>query len=178
MRLPIKTLILLLLIISTALSARTSDGEEPIHIEADSVEIRERQGVSIYRGNVRITRGSMRIDGDLIHIYSTPQGLDKIVVEGKPARFEQLNDQNQEISAQSLHMTYSADNGLLVMKQDAILVQKDNRFTSEHIIYNTRRDIVQAGEQDGPAKSGDRERVTITIQPDKNAPSENSDPPQ
>ena len=43
-------------------------------------------------------------------------------------------------------MTYVADTGLLVLREQAILEQKQNRFTSEHIIYDTRKDIVQAGE--------------------------------
>ena len=164
----LSNLLLPVLLLSSSLCfARASDDDQPINIEADSVEIREQQGISIYRGSVKISRGSMIIKGELITIHNTPQGLEKIVVEGKPASFRQLTDMDEEISAQSLEMTYVASNGLLVMKKQAILVQKQNKFTSEHIIYDTRKDIVQAGENSTSGDSETPQRVTITIQPEK-----------
>ena len=167
MRLLNKLIFAALLLNSTICLGKTGDARQPIHIEADAVEIREQEGISIYRGNVSITRGSMVITGELIYIHSSPQGLEKIIVEGKPASFRQLNDVDEEISAQSQHMTYMADNGLLVMKQEAVLVQNQNKFTSEHIVYNTRKDIVQAGGEQPSADSDTPQRVTITIQPPK-----------
>ena len=173
MHLPNK-LILLILLSSGICHAKTADDSQPVNIEADSVEIREQQGISIYRGKVKITRGSMIIKGELITIHNTPQGLEKIVVEGEPASFRQLTDQDEEISAQSLEMTYIAGDGLLEMKKQAILVQKQNKFTSEHIIYDTRKDIVQAGETEATGADETPQRVTITIHPPKDDPSQNN----
>ena len=157
----------LLLILSSSLSAaKTTDQEQPINIEADSVEIREREGISTYRGHVKIIKGSMLIKGDLIYIHTGEKGLEKILVEGKPATFKHLNDQDEEITAQSHKMTYQASSGILVLKKDAVLEQSNNRFTSEHIVYDTQKDIVQAGsdEQTTDQQPG---RVSITIQPQK-----------
>lgn len=160
--------------------AKTSDAEQPVHIEADSVEIREKDGLSIYRGHVKITRGSMNIQGELIHIHSNDDGLEKITVQGDPARFSQLNDANQEVSAESGDMNYDADSGILVLKKDAILIQHQNRFTSQHIIYDTRKDVVKAGNSP-PTSSNDGteqtpSRVTITIKPKtSNAGARNSE---
>jgi len=146
-------------------AARSADADQPVHIEANSVEIREQEGISTYRGDVVMTRGSMVIKGDLIVIHSNPGGLEKIQVEGKPARFRQLNELGEEVSAQSLEMTYMAKDGLLLLKQDAILVQRQNRFTSDKIVYNTLEDTVQAGEDGNTGDQGTPQRVTITIQP-------------
>ena len=158
-----------LLLISPLCAAQSSDAGQPIHIEADSVEIREQEGISIYRGGVNIRRGSMVIRGELIVIHNTPAGLEKIVVEGEPASFRQLNDLEEEISAQSQKMTYAADTGLLVLREQAVLEQKQNKFTSEHIIYDTLKDIVQAGEDKPAGDDAPPQRVTITIQPSKDA---------
>jgi lipopolysaccharide export system protein LptA len=163
----IKSLPLFAVLMAPVCSAKTSDADEPIHIEADSVEILEQQGVSIYRGHVNIRKGSMLIKGELIHIHQQDQGIDRILVTGDPASFRQLNDQGEEVSAQSLEMTYTAGNGILVMKKDAILVQSGNRFTSQHIVYDTRRDTVQAGKDESTSEPGEKPRVTITIQPQK-----------
>lgn len=146
-------------------TAKTSDADQVLHIEADSVEIRERQGISIYQGNVSISRGSMLIKGQLIHITRKKNNTFIIKVEGKPAQFKQLNDSNQQISAQSQHMTFASDSGILTLDKAAILNQGENKFTSEHIIYNTQQDIVQAGKnRQTPTDSSKPERVSITIQ--------------
>jgi len=159
---PVLTILLL-----PSVMAKTSDGEQTMEIEADSVEIREQQGISIYKGNVIIKRGSTVIKGQLIHIYQSNNAIDRITVEGTPASFKQLNDQDQEILAQGLNMEYRNADGILVLKKQALLVQQNNRFTSEHIIYNTRKDIVQAGSKNqNNDNNDDKKRVTITILPE------------
>ncbi|MCW8955364.1 MAG: lipopolysaccharide transport periplasmic protein LptA [Gammaproteobacteria bacterium] len=146
--------------------AKTSDSEQPMYIEADSVEIREQEGISIYKGNVIIKRGSTVIKGQLIHIYQKNNIIDRITMLGDPASFRQLNDQDQEILAESLDMEYQDTGGILTLNKQALLVQHNNRFTGDHIIYNTSKDLVQAGSENQDKGNGKR-RVTVTIQPEK-----------
>ena len=165
-------ILLTLLVIPCAAVAKTSDAEQPIHIEADQVEIRDREGLSIYRGNVHIVQGSLRINGNEIRIRTTDQGMQKINISGKPATFFQLTELNEEISAQGEEMEYQSKTGLLILDRDAVLVQRDNRFTSEHIVYNTQTNVVKAGtdNQASTTKSTPPARVTITIMPEKTVP--------
>jgi len=153
------------LLLPSSIMAKTSDINQPLHIEADSVEIREQQGISIYKGHVTISKGSMLIKGQLIHITAKNNNMYDIKVEGEPARFKQLNDSDQEISAQSQKMTFSSESGILTMNEKAVLIQGQNQFTSEHIIYNTKKDIVQAGKAEDKSTTKEPERVSITIQP-------------
>jgi lipopolysaccharide export system protein LptA len=169
---PMNLLILLtLLVIPGAAIAKTSDAEQPIYIEADQVEIRDREGLSIYRGNVHIAQGSLRIYGNEIRIRTTDQGMQKVNISGKPATFFQLTDLNEEISAQGEEMEYQSKTGLLILDREAVLVQRDNRFTSEHIVYNTQTNVVKAG-TDNQTSTPDSTppRVTITIMPEKAVP--------
>ncbi|MCW9012646.1 MAG: lipopolysaccharide transport periplasmic protein LptA [Gammaproteobacteria bacterium] len=167
---PVLLLFLSLVTCSQFAQAKTADAEQPLNIEADAVEMREQEGVSIYRGHVKISRGSMQILGELIYIHTTENKLKKIRVVGTPAKFRQLNDLDEEISAQSHEMEYQANDGVLILKEKALLIQKQNRFASEHIIYDTKKDIVQAGERNNGDNATDSkpERVTITIHPEKN----------
>jgi len=160
-----------LLVIPGSAITKTSDAEQPIYIEADQVEIRDREGLSIYRGNVHIMQGTLRIYGKEIRIRTTDQGMQKINISGKPATFFQLTDLNEEISAQGEEMEYQSKTGLLILDRDAVLVQRDNRFTSEHIVYNTQTNVVKAG-SDNQTSTPDSTppRVTITIMPDRTAP--------
>lgn len=164
-------ILLTLLVIPVAAIAKTSDAEQPIYIEADQVEIRDREGLSIYRGNVHIAQGTLRIYGNEIRIRTTDQGVQKVNISGKPATFFQLTDLNEEISAQGEEMEYQSKTGLLILDRDAVLVQRDNRFTSAHIVYNTQTNVVKAG-ADNQASTPDSTppRVTITIMPEKAVP--------
>lgn len=164
-------ILLTLLVIPGAIIAKTSDAEQPIYIEADQVEIRDREGLSIYRGNVHIAQGTLRIYGNEIRIRTTDQGMQKVNISGKPATFFQLTDLNEEISAQGEEMEYQSKTGLLILDRDAVLVQRDNRFTSAHIVYNTQTNVVKAG-ADNQASTPDSTppRVTITIMPEKAVP--------
>ena len=40
-----------------------SDRDEPIHIEADRAMLDEKEGTSIYEGNVQLRQGSLRLQG-------------------------------------------------------------------------------------------------------------------
>lgn len=163
--------LLALLTLPAQVPAKTADAEQPIYIEANQVEIRDREGLSIYRGNVRIVQGTLRINGDEIRIRSNDQGLQRVSVFGKPASFFQLTDLDEEISAQGEEMEYQARDNLLTLNRHAVLVQRDNRFTGEHIVYNTQTNVVKAGPANEAATGNTTPpRVTITIMPEKTAP--------
>lgn len=158
--------LLALLLTSLSAQARSSDADQPLTIEADSVEIREQEGISIYNGNVMIRRGSTVIKGEKIRIQQKQGQIDTITIHGQPATFSQLNDLDQTISAQSQRMNYQAQNGILTLDGEAVLIQHNNRFTSEHIVYNANKDIVHAGQKTNTHDEDTPKRVTITISPD------------
>lgn len=142
-------------------SALNADRDQVMQIEAGKVVMKEKEGVSQYSGNVKITQGSRIISGESITVHSKDNEVTKVVIKGEPAFFSQLNDQNEEIKGQSNLMVFYADKDLLVMKTNAILQQKDNIFKSDKITYDTAKDIISAGNSDG----ADDKRVTITINP-------------
>ncbi|VAW61025.1 hypothetical protein MNBD_GAMMA09-455 [hydrothermal vent metagenome] len=164
----------LLLTLHFVVSAKSSDNDAPVHIEADQMEMREKENISIYTGDVRITRGTIKITGDKIVIQNKDGKLHSINIDGKPATFYQLNDLNEDIAAESRVMNYSADSGTLELKKNALLEKNKNRFSSEHIIYDTLNDIVKAGNTSPPdpqqkIRQGPQQlpRVKVTIHPEK-----------
>lgn len=165
MNLFVKLFFLLLALLSSSTYAKSSDQNAPLHIEADTVEMREREGTSTYTGNVKITRGSLKITGDRIFIQNKDGVLHLIKINGKPATFYQLNDLGEEISAESKKMEYQADSGMLDLKEQALLIKNLNRFSSQHIIYDTQKDIVKAGHDSSTSSPEQPPRVKITIKP-------------
>ena len=151
--------------------AKTSDKTAPLHIEADQLEMREKDSISIYKGNVKITRGSMKITGDMIIITSKDNKIYHIEANGQPAIFSQLNDLDETISAEGYYIDYNEKTSILELKENAKLVKNKNHFSSEHIIYNTLKDIVRAGKRNASQESKPP-RVKITIYPEPDTKTE------
>ncbi|HEY9201919.1 MAG TPA: lipopolysaccharide transport periplasmic protein LptA [Gammaproteobacteria bacterium] len=173
-------IVLLLSLSCTSLPAyaKSEDSNAPINIEADAVEMREAEGISIYTGNVKISRGSIEFSGDKIIISSEAGRVQQIDIEGQPATFYQLNDQNEDIRAQGLQMRYLAADDTLELHGQALLVKQQSRFSSEHIIYDAGKDVVTAGQlqsepsADAETGSTEKPRVKITLHPEETTPPE------
>ena len=89
--------------------ALATDKDQPLDLEADSAEIDEGKGMSVYVGNVIATQGSMRLESDRLVIYHTGTKAERIEAEGKPARFQQLTDDSPEPVKARLAAEYPQD---------------------------------------------------------------------
>jgi len=152
-------------LITPVVKAISSDQNKPINIEAGNVVIKEKQGLAYYSGNVKITQGSRIIAGKTITIHSEKNEIIKIVINGQPASFSQLNEEGDKTTAQAKQLIFHVKDEILLMQNSAVLQQKDNVFRSEKISYNTAKDIMMAGDKNAPAD----ERIKITIHPKKDA---------
>lgn len=150
------------LVFSGASYALKTDHEQPIHIEADSVNVDEKNNTSHYHGNVHFRQGSMKVRADNIIITTLNQKVHLIKATGDPAHFEQLPDGEEEkINATAEKIDYDAVEGQLLLQIDARLTQGTNEFTSETIRYATQESQVIA------TSSNSKQRVRAVINPDK-----------
>jgi lipopolysaccharide export system protein LptA len=144
-------------VLSRTALARYEDTKLPLHIESDTAELDDNTGISTYRGNVRITQGSMRLTGDVVTLIAPEKRIEKITAEGQPATFHQLTKKNEKIDAEALYMEYNTKTNKITLKRKAKLMQGGNSFTSERIEYNLVTKIMDAGEPE----SGDRVKMVI-----------------
>jgi len=153
--------------------ALSSDKQQPIHIEADSMVIDDVQGTAVYRGNVHYTQGSTHLDADEVTVYSADRhNVDKAVADGKPATFRQHPDnQGEEIRGHAFHIEYFSADERVVLEGDAHLWQGKNEFAGSRIEYDTVKEIVKAVK----AKTDER-RVQVIIQP-RQQPESSTTPP-
>lgn len=146
--------------------ALSSDKDQPLNIEANTVEIDDKAGVSVYKGNVTATQGTLVLDADIVTIYSPKRELDKVVAEGNPARYKQRPDnKDADVRAKAQRMEYYADKEKLILLEGGHLWQGQDEFSGNRIEYDTRRDVVNAS-----MSSSGKERVRIVIQPRKKDP--------
>ncbi|MDP7618109.1 MAG: LptA/OstA family protein, partial [Arenicellales bacterium] len=77
-------LLALSVIPSTAVHALESDRDQPALIEADEVELDFGSGQRIYRGNVSIKQGTIRIIADELELFYQGEQLEKAIARGNP----------------------------------------------------------------------------------------------
>lgn len=172
-RLPRYFLFAVLLGFSGCCLALSSDREQPIRIEADSVEIDDLKGISVYRGNVRYVQGTLRLLADTLTLfYDQDRRLERLEADGTPARFRQRPDGREEdMHAEALHIEYLAGPQRLILEHRARIRHQGNEFTGELIEYDAVQDVVSA--RKGESGEG---RVQVVIQPPRDKPGADAAP--
>lgn len=154
-----------LLIASSIVLAVPADFQAPIDIEAEYVEIDSQDGLSIYRGNVKLTRGTLKITADQVRIQQiNNDGHVKATIIGQPARYTQQPDASSTpLVAAAQEIVYQSSDDVIEMRGKANLTRDADIVTSDLIRYDMRRDLIIAGSDERDPDSN--ERVRITIQP-------------
>lgn len=161
--------LLFTLFAASQVAALSTDKDQPITIEADSAEMDDAQGTSIYHGNVVVVQGSIRMTGDKMTVYLTEDDeLDTLIMEGKPAHYQQLPDGKKVYDkAQAMRMEFYELKELVVLLNQAVFIQEDTRFSGNRIDYdilNSKLKLRQATKQSSVTKN---KRVQVILKPKK-----------
>ena len=175
------SLALVLALAAPGVAALSSDREQPIQIEADSAEADDQKRITIYKGDVIITQGTLRITGEHVTIHYNESGdFTKMITLGSPARFRQLPDgkKDQDVNyqrARASRMEYYKQKDTIVLLGNAVYGQGGDQVAADRIDYDSRNSRMKARTMTASSKtkkSGDtskkkKGRVRITIQPKK-----------
>jgi lipopolysaccharide export system protein LptA len=146
--------------IPTLAYSKSEDNQQPIHVEADSLEVRDSDNISIYTGNVKLTQGSLEIHSDRLTLYFDDNKILTLMqMTGSPATFRQLNDSNLEITGEALEMKYSESESTLLLLEKAKLTQGADIIESNKINLNIDSNSIEAGSVEP------ENRVRMLIQP-------------
>ena len=165
----------ILFFIPVSLMALSSDRSQPIDLEADSADIDDLKGISIYTGNVILTQGSMVIKSSKLTLYTNKdRELEKAIAVGsdkKLATFKQRPEgKDKDFRARSNTMIYYLKKDKIHLIKNAYVWQAGDTFSGDKIIYDTKKETVIASSKKNkegkPVSSGSR--VKVTIQPKNN----------
>jgi len=152
-----------LTLLSSPLLALNSDKTQPLEIEADSFHLDDAKEVTVYSGNVIVTQGSIKILADKITIHGTRGTTNRVIAVGNPVKFKQQpNSEQALIRGEAKRLEYRVTTDTVVLTDNATLWQDGNTFSSNRIIYDSKRSIAKAGN-----KGSSSERVKITLKPAK-----------
>ena len=143
-----------------------SDREQPIHIESDQLEIDESKRQSLYQGHVEMRQGSLRIQADRIRfIFDADSNLQRLEIEGEPARLQQTDDQGRPLKGEARRIVYFNNEARLELIGNARLDNAGDLIESERIRFNLETSALEAGTADGGAGKEEAGRVRMVIQP-------------
>jgi lipopolysaccharide export system protein LptA len=153
-------LALLALLLGPWCQALPDDREQPIHISADEALRDEKQGVTVYSGNVQMNQGSMHIEADRVTIYHVEAEADRIVARGRPAKMRQRPDlEKGPVLARALVIEYHQREQKVLLREEARIEQDGAIVTGDSIDYFIAQELVKADSDE--AREGNRVQVVI-----------------
>jgi len=158
--------------------ALSTDKQQDIEIQADSAEMDDIKGITIYRGDVIVDQGSIHMTGDIMTVYNDANGETELVImEGKKATYRQLPDDSKIYDeAEALQMEYYALRDYVILIDEALVTQEGLRFSGSRIEYDTVLSQVKAKgstktsktkDDGGKKKTDGRVKITIKKKKDK-----------
>lgn len=137
--------------------ARSDDSEKPIHISADSAELNDKTGVSIYRGNVEMVQGTTILTGDIITVYRKDDEVTKMISVGKLATYTETTDEGDIVYAESEEMIHNSLEKKVELFRRGKVTKNGNIIRSDYILYLTEEGLIDTGTK--------QDRINIVIQP-------------
>jgi lipopolysaccharide export system protein LptA len=149
---------------STLAYSKSGDKQQPIQVEADSLEVRDNDNISVYTGNVKLSQGTLEMQSDQLTLYlADDKTLMLIKMVGSPATFRQLTDRDLEITGEALEMEYRKSESTLLLLDNARLTQGVDVIESNRINLNIDSNTVEAGSAEPD------NRIRMLIQPNQPA---------
>jgi lipopolysaccharide export system protein LptA len=136
---------------------------EPIQIEADSLDAQDARGITRYLGNVLVTQGHTQLSGDQVDINHPNRQLQTLTSVGQPARFQHLDPVEQTlIKGHANTIIYYAQQRKIHLIGDAYLEQENtHKIQGPTLIYDMENQTLNAGSTE---QQTGRIKMTLTPQ--------------
>ena len=120
-----------------AFGGLSQDTGLPVEITADSLEVSQADGTAVFRGNVMIGQGEMRISAGLVKVEYARSGdaggqISRLIASGGVTLVSGAE------AAEAQKAVYSIDSGLIVMTGGVILTQGRNAMSADRLTVNLK----------------------------------------
>ena len=130
-----------------------------VEIEADEAELSELRDTSIYRGNVRLTRGPLSMQGDQLKIHrDADTGRITATLSGQPATATHRTPEDElPVTASARRIVYITQVEILELDGNARIQRGADELQGDSVRYDVANARIQA--------DGGERRVRIVINP-------------
>lgn len=160
-----------LLLVSPWLHAASEDRTHPTNIEADRVEVDDRNKVATFTGSVVLTQGTLVLRSDRLVATQDAQGFQKGVAtsnNGRRAFISQRRANGELAEGEAQRIEYDGRTEIAEMTGDAEVRSAGDVVRGHYIQYNALTEQYKADSVASPDGRGNG-RVHITIPPKSGA---------
>jgi lipopolysaccharide export system protein LptA len=171
--------LLFLLAFSGNAASELADREKPINVSADELTANNEIQESVFRGNVVLTQGTLRIAADRVVIKEDKDGYRYAVAYGAPVAFRQKRDKLDDyIEGWAERAEYDNKNEVMKLFNKARIKSSQGDLAGDFISYNTVRELFEVSGATPGATNPVPGRVKMTIEPRKKVPGEKDAKPK
>ncbi|WP_137720032.1 lipopolysaccharide transport periplasmic protein LptA [Methylobacillus flagellatus] len=160
--------------------AEKADRDQPINLEADSVQVNEAKKISTYSGNVILTQGTLMIRGDKLVVREDKEGFQHSTSTGNPTTFRQKRDgSNEYMEGSALRIEYDGRMDKVQLFNKAWVKRGEDVVHGDYISYDASSEyaeVIGGGSQAAGNTGAGGGRVKAVIQPKKKT-TDSSTPP-
>lgn len=151
--------------------AEKADRDQPINLEADSVQVNEAKKISTYSGNVILTQGTLMIRGDKLVVREDKEGFQHSTSTGNPTTFRQKRDgSNEYMEGSALRIEYDGRMDKVQLFNKAWVKRGEDVVHGDYISYDASSEyaeVIGGGSQAAGNSGAGGGRVKAVIQPKK-----------
>ncbi|MDR1647950.1 MAG: lipopolysaccharide transport periplasmic protein LptA [Zoogloeaceae bacterium] len=147
--------------------AEANDRQQPIHLEADQMDVDDIEGTQVLTGHVTLTQGTLVIRSDRIVITEDPYGFQHGTAYGGSgglARFRQKRDDGAWVEGEGERIEYNTRNEVAELFQRAWIKNGEDELRGDYLWYDglSARYRAATGKDEEGKRPG---RVSATLQP-------------
>jgi lipopolysaccharide export system protein LptA len=148
-------------------NAERADRDQPVNVEADSVEIDDQKQEAVFLGNVVLTQGTLMLKADRIVVKQSESGFQSGIAHGNPAYFRQKREGSDDfIEGQAERLEYDGKAEKVEMFTNAKLKRGGDEIRGNYISYNALTEFFEVkGSGNNAGDGSPRGRVRAIIQP-------------
>jgi lipopolysaccharide export system protein LptA len=146
--------------------AEKADREKPTQVEANRMTSDEARRISIFEGNVVLTKGTLQLQADRVVVRQDTDGFQTATATGSPVRFRQKSDprggaEGVWIEGQAGRIEIDEKNERIELHQNAQVTRDKDEVRGSYILYDQRSEFFSVSSAtDAPGS-----RVRAVIQP-------------
>ena len=150
--------------------AEKADKDKPTNIEANKMSSDDARRMSIFEGNVVLTKGTMVIRADRIVVRQDADGFQLATATGRPVRFRQKGDPKGDkegswTEGEALRVEIDDRNEKVELFEHARVTRDQDVVNGEYIFLDQRTEFFSVSAALGAAPTSPEVRVKAVIQP-------------
>ena len=150
-----------------AAHAEKADKDKPTQIDANRMTSDDARRISVFEGNVVLTKGTILVRADRITVRQDAEGFQISVATGAPARFRQKRDgKNEWIEGEALSIEIDDKKEKVELRDQARVVRDKDEVRGDVISVDTRSEFFSVtGGKSAVSGANPEGRVRAVIQP-------------